>query len=104
MNVRKPISVQDKPITSFDEITPEFLAEKERQWEGVRLKELTLTKLKAVGEEFHEAKIGYQQAEVECKIRVLRAVNLGYDKKELAEAMNLPVQTINKWIRESIKK
>ena len=103
MAVRKPVSVQDEPITSFDQITPEFLAEKEKQWEEVRLKELTLTRLKAVGEEFYSAKTRYQQAEVECKIRVLRATNLGYSKKELAEAMNLPVQTINKWVRESIK-
>lgn len=103
MPVRKPVSVQDEPITSFNEITPEFLAEKEKQWEEVRLKELTLAKLKSVGNEFHDSKLRYQQAEVECKIRVLRAVNLGYNKKELAEAMNLPVQIINKWIKESAK-
>lgn len=103
MSVRKPISVKEKPVTSFDQITPEFLAEKERHWEEVRMKELTLANLKEVGADYFKAKAIYDRAVFECKIRAMRAVNLGYDKKELADAMGVPVRTITKWANESKK-
>lgn len=101
MPVRKPVSVQEKPIVSFDEITPEFLAEKEKTWEDIRLKEITLASMKAVGEEYHSARTKHEQIEQECKWRAIRANNLGYDKKELSEAMGVPVRTITRWIKES---
>lgn len=100
---RKPISVKEEPITSFDQITPEFLAEKERHWEEIRLKELTLNSLNKVGVRYAKAKREYQIIENECRMRAMRAINLGYDKKELAEALDVSVQTINRWIRETTK-
>lgn len=99
MPVRKPVSVKDEPITSFDEITPEFLAEKERQWEEVRLKELTMANLNKVGEEFHSLKRKAELAEQECRIRAMRAINLGYNKKDLADAMGVDSRTITKWTK-----
>jgi hypothetical protein len=99
MPVRKPVSVKDKPIKSFDEITPEFLAEKERSWEEVRLKELTMANLKKVGSEFHNLKRKSELAEQECRLRAIRAINLGYNKKDLADAMGVDSRTITKWIK-----
>jgi len=101
MPVRKPISVKDKPIKSFDEITPEFLAEKEKSWEEVRLKELTMDSLQKVGKEYHSAKEAYENLEQECRWRAIRAISLGYDKKELAKSLGVPVQTITKWVKSS---
>jgi hypothetical protein len=101
MPIRKPISIKEKPITSFDEITPEFLVEKEKTWEDVRLKELTLKNLQEVGEDYHDAKAYYDEVEQDCRWRAIRAISLGYDKKELSEAMGIPVRTITKWTKES---
>lgn len=103
MAVRKPKSVIEEPITSFDQITPEFLAEKERHWEEVRLKELTLDSLNKFGKHYAKVKREYELTENECRVRAMRAINLGYDKKELAEALDVSVQTINRWIRETTK-
>lgn len=99
MPVRKPVSVKDKPIKSFDEITPEFLAEKERSWEEIRLKELTMANLKKVGSEFNSLKRKAELAEQGCRLRAIRAINLGYNKKDLADAMGVDPRTITKWIK-----
>lgn len=99
MPVRKPISVEEEPITSFDDITPEFLEEKERTWEDVRMKELTIDSLKKAGEELSESRSRYERAESECKIRAIRAASFGYDKKELAEAMGVSTRTITAWTK-----
>ena len=104
MVVRKPESVVEEPITSFDEITPEFLAQKERHWDEVRIKELTLNSLKKLGHRRQKAKRDYDLLDGESRLRALRAINLGYYKKELADALGVSVQTINKWIRETEKK
>lgn len=103
MVVRKPGSVVEEPITSFDEINPEFLAQKERHWDEVRIKELTLSNLKKLGYRRQKAKKDYDLLDRESKLRALRAINLGYNKKELADALSVSVQTINKWIRETKK-
>lgn len=103
MVVRKPESVIEEPITSFDQITPEFLAEKERHWDDVRLKELALNNLKKLGQDTKRAKREYESLENESKLRAIRALNLGYDKKELAQALGVPTQTITKWAREASK-
>jgi len=103
MPARKPQSVIEEPITSFDQITPEFLAEKERQWDDVRLKELALNNLKKLGQDTQKAKREYNSLENESKLRAIRALNLGYDKRELAEALGVPTQTITKWAKESNK-
>lgn len=100
MPVRKPVSVKEKPIKSFDEITPEFLAEKEKTWEDVRMKELTLASMKKAGEKYNQTKSDLEKSQFDCQMRAIKAFHLGYDKKELAEAFGVTVHTINKWTKD----
>jgi DNA-binding XRE family transcriptional regulator len=55
--------------------------------------------LKKVGSEFHNLKRKAELAEQECRLRAIRAINLGYNKKDLADAMGVDSRTITKWIK-----
>ncbi len=97
--VRKPLSVVEKPIKSLDEITPEFILEKERHWEEVRIQELIFERLKSLGSELASLEDQINNVLLECKIRTMRAISLGYDKKDLAAAFGVDIRTINKWAK-----
>jgi DNA-binding transcriptional regulator YiaG len=101
MMVRKPKSVVEQPITSFDQITPDFLLEKERHWEDVMLKEITMNKLNELGQRRYDLIAELESTEAECRIRAIRAINLGFNKKELANLFGVTTQTITKWTKES---
>lgn len=94
----------------LEEINADLLLKIENEREELRLKELTNANLKKVGEQLKEAKKYLAEVknslsllETRCAIKAVRALNMGYTEKELAETIGVSVRTINKWVNNERK-
>jgi hypothetical protein len=89
-NMVKPIKLED--------ITPDALSDIHVKRDNVRLGELTLSSLEEVARERKEALQLFNNIELECQARAMRASVLGFSKVELADALGVEVKQITKWI------
>jgi|AntRauMFilla1563_2_1112583.scaffolds.fasta_scaffold00341_8 hypothetical protein len=88
-----PVSLQD--------ITPDYLIDVEVKRDNVRLGELTRNSLLEISQERREIIQLLGAIDLECQARALRASSLGFSKVELAEALDVEVRQITKWIGSS---
>jgi DNA-binding transcriptional regulator YiaG len=82
----------------IEDITPDLILELQKQAQELRLVELTRSSLieRSIRRQSLIQELG--EAEINCKIRAIRAYDLGISKKELAEIFNVTTREITKWI------
>lgn len=86
-----------KPI-KIEDITPELLVDLEQRAASIRLEQLTLSQLDELSKQREVAISTLDELELECKMRCIRAINLGISKAELARIFNVTPNTIKKWV------
>lgn len=82
----------------IEDITPDLILDLEQQAEETQLKNLTMKALSDLSDKRESFIEALQKTELECKIRAMRAHNLGFSKKELSEIFNVTTREITKWI------
>jgi DNA-binding transcriptional regulator YiaG len=86
-----------KPL-KLEEITTEKLIEIEQEVQNVRMHDLTMRQLEELSDQKQIAEMALSDIERECKIRCMRAHQLGFTKAELARIFKVTSNTITKWI------
>jgi DNA-binding NarL/FixJ family response regulator len=84
---------------TLDEITPEKIIEIENYLLDQRLVSLTRNNMREFGEYRKMLSDHMDRIEADCKMRVLRAISIGLDIKEIAEDLQIPAATIRRWIK-----
>jgi hypothetical protein len=84
----------------LEDITPEKLEQIDNQLQDLRLTDLTLNALKKISKKRKDAFEHLASVEAECHFRVLRAYNLGFSKRDLADIFNVTTRQIGKWVGE----
>jgi len=82
----------------IEDITPDLILELEQQAEETQLRNLTRKALSDLVNKRERLTDDLQKVELQCKIRAIRAHNLGFSKKELSEIFNVTAREITKWI------
>jgi len=88
---------------TLDEITPERILELTNGVEEQRLTALIRANVVALADEFQAAKQHATELQTLCQIRALKMCHLGYNKSELSDVFNVPLTTINKWLKAPIE-
>ena len=88
----------DIKAVTLEEITPEKLEEISEQLQNIRLMDLTLASLQKVALERDEAAQAFNEINLDAQMRAMRAYNLGFTKKEIADIFGMTTRQVAKWI------
>jgi len=81
------------------EISPEKLAQIDREIMDLRIQDLTLASLNKIAKERQGTIDKLSKIELQCKVRVMRAMSFGsFSKKEMADIFGVTTQQITKWL------
>jgi DNA-binding transcriptional regulator YiaG len=91
--------MKDSPLkVTLDEITPEKILEIEEYLLNERLADLTRNNLIELGNYRRMIKAHSENVEGSCKLRAIRASNVGLSIKEIADTLGYSTTTIKKWV------
>ena len=82
----------------LEDITPDLLIKIDQEKAEEKISDLTLASLRELAAQREEAIVYLEVVEAECQMRAMRAYDLGFKKKDIAEIFNLTTSQINKWI------
>ena len=86
---------------TLDEITPEKIIEIENYLLDRRLVSLTRSNMREFGQYRAMLSAHMDRIDNDCKMRVLSAVSLGLDIKEISDDLQIPVSTIRRWVKSN---
>jgi DNA-binding transcriptional regulator YiaG len=83
---------------TLGEITPEKLEEISEKLQDMKLVEVTMTNLQKVAEERKLAEQRFNEINTDAQIRAIRAHNLGFSTKEIADIFGMTTRQVTKWL------
>ena len=83
---------------TLGEITPEKLEEISEKLQDMRLVEVTLENLQKVARERQLAEQRFNEINTDAQMRAIRAYNLGFSKKEIADLFGMTTRQVTKWL------
>jgi DNA-directed RNA polymerase specialized sigma24 family protein len=91
--------MKDKIMSvTLGEITPEKLEEIGERLQDLKLVEVTTSSLKRVAEERKFAEQRFNEINTDAQIRAIRAYNLGFSKKEIADIFDMTTRQVTSWL------